>query len=680
MSDLTATTPLTPAQESTVYQPDQPWSDDFALKVAVQDFNRAESYRTSNHDWRWAEHNRLYQATVEQKFWEGTRIPRSSLPIFLSFEQIESMLPKILSAIFSDNPWFQVDPEPGTTADEARSARDILIRQLDNANVREVLRQWIKSGLQYGNGIFELSWIQKKTTRKKYVSKFEAQYKKGQMIDPATGQPAQAFTGYKRILEQKEFDELDNHPMLENILIEDFYIDPNCSTPQPQSGRYVATRKLMAVDEADALRENKLFNIPPKDILIEMAKHKTATQGDITKKSSETARQGYYNPGMDQTVDPGGKRLEVIRYCTADRWVYVFNREHVAYNEANPYGFIPFYCFPYADVLGRFYAMGMCDVLEGEQRFRTSLRNGRVDEIALNIHRPMIKRRGMTLPNYQMRQTPGRVWEVENPKEDLIFPEQPNILQNAYIEDQFSSAEAQKVTGMSDLAVLGTPGAGGNSASRTATGVGVQAQASFSRIQYLVENAEDLGIEPMLTDLWKLNQLYPPIKDMAVPIPGQEGKSYNVPPELIINSNVKFKMRASAKMQAKMALLQSFPLVLQTLANPVFMQQLAQQGEAIDFSEIVSMLLDMTGYKNRGDIIRKLTPQEKQSMNQPPQQDMIRMQMQRERLQSQQQTTQQKMQADQQMTQDQQQHELVQSITEKAMEAALQQEEPQRVQ
>src|SRR5216117_3962857 len=185
-----ATVSLTPEQEKKVYAPEQTWSDDFALKVVVQDFGRAESYRTANHDWRWREHDRLYEAWTPQIYWEGTNVPRSSVPVFLAFQPIEAMLPKILQPIFSDNPWFETDPFPGTSAAEARAARDLVLQQMDQAHVREVIRRWVKSGLIYGNGIMELCWLQRQTKRKRYRSRYE----------PRADEMGQ-LEGFERILE-----------------------------------------------------------------------------------------------------------------------------------------------------------------------------------------------------------------------------------------------------------------------------------------------------------------------------------------------------------------------------------------------------------------------------------------------------------------------------------------------
>ena len=664
--------PLTPQEEKRIYAPDQLWSDDFALKVCVQDFNKAEAYRTANHDWRWQTHDELYQGWVTKKFWEGTRYERASLPIYLCFEQIESMLPKILSAIFSDNPWFQSEAEPGTNAEEARQVRDMIRGQLDQTRVREIFRRWIKSGLQYGNGIMKLCWLNQQKKSVRFVPRFEQAFKTLPIMNPATGQPFQMPAGFRRVLDKKEYIEIENRPELKFVSIKDFYIDPNCSSPQPQDGGYCHERTLLTLAQCEALREHEEFNIPPKEMLIRMAQTKPSAQADNTKQTAETWRSGSWSPQIDQTVDPGGLTIEAIERWSEDRQVIVFNREWLAYNQPNPFGFIPYYNFPYADILDRFYAMGMCDVLEGEQRFRVALRNGRVDEIALNLHKPMIKKRGLTTPAYMMRVRPGQIWEADNPKEDYQFPEMPNVLTNAYIEDQYSQLEAQKITGMSDLAVLGTPSAGGNSASRTATGVGVQAQASFSRIQYIVENAEDMGIEPMLRDVEILNKLYPPIG--SVPVPGEDGAMSMLSPEVIINSNVKFKMRASAKMAARLSLQQSFPLVAQTLMNPEMLQYLAKQGKTVDFEEMIRMVLDMTGYRNRADLIRALSPEEMKMLAQPSTEETIKTQMQKERLASQEKTTTQKLTADQEMESERLSNELMRTVVTGAMKLVSDQE------
>jgi len=619
--------PLTPKQEQTVYTPDELWTDDFAVKVAIHDFNAAEAYRTQNQDWKWRNADELYQAWVVQKFWEGTRIPRASIGVYVAFEQIESMLPKILGAIFGDNPWFQADPIMGTSAEQARQWRNLLLNQLDETRVREIFRRCIKSALIYGNGIMKLSWDVCEYEKASWIPRMQP--KQESQMDALAGMQRR-FSGYERVLDKKSIKGIKNAPILDYYSIKDCYFDPNCSSPQIQDGRYFCTRRLVSVDDLDALREKSEYKIPDKNTLLEWARHKPSTQGDSTKSMAELYRLGFWSPQIDQTVDPGGLRIEVIEYITKDRLVWVGNRSKAILNMPNSYGFINYYNAFYTDVLDRPYSMGVCEVVEGEQRLQSSVLNARLDELALSIHRPVKKKRGVSTPQYMLRVRPGQVVEVTD-KDDYSLMETENITANAYVEVNASELRVQKTTGQADLYASGVPSSGGNSASRTATGIGAQVQASGSRIQYLVENLEDSFITPMLNDLVKLNQMFPPIGTSEA--------------EAIAMSQVKLSMRASAKMQSRMSLLQTFPLVFQTLANPAFVSQLAAQGVTPNWAELMAVLTDMTGYRNRADLIRPLTPEEKQQLGQPPATEMIRMQMQKERIEGQERITDKKLEA-----------------------------------
>lgn len=618
--------PLTTREEETVYTPTELWTDAFAAKIVCRDFDYAEQYRTQNADWRWRTANELYQGWVQQKYWEGTKIPRASIPVYVAFEQIESMLPKLMSAIFSDNPWFHAEPLGGTTPEQASRWSNLILDQLDKTRVREVVRRCLKSGLIYGNGILKLSWCLRQIERLEWIGKMKPRQQ--QSPDPLSGMGAK-FAGFERVLDKKTVREIENKPELEYVSLMDFYIDPNCSSPQVRDGRYVIERKLVTVEALQALRGTEPYKIPNDETLLQWATFKSTTQADNTKSTEELFRLGYWLPTDDKTADPGGKRVEILEYWTKDRTVLVANRQKAIYNTPNSYGFIPYYDSFYADVLDRFYAMGVCDVVEGEQRLQQALLNGRLDELALALHRPMIKKSGMKLPVYSLRTRPGQIWEAEDPSKDIRFLDIPNITSNAYIETQGSEMRVQKTTGQSDLYSSGTQSSGGNSASRTATGIGAQVQAGGSRIQYLVENCEDTFIEPMLNDVVTLNQMFPPV-----------GTSYE---DAIAMSKVAISLRASAKMQSRMSLMQTFPLVFQTMANPALMQQMAKQGKKFNWMELMRALTEFTGYRKMADLIIDMTPEEMQQLNQPPAEAMMKMQMQKERIAGQEKITGQKL-------------------------------------
>lgn len=628
--------PITESEKNTVYLPEKRWSNEYALKVAKADFETAEAYRTQNIDPRYVIADQLYLAWNPPKFWEGTRIPRSNVGIFTCFEQVESLLPRVMTAIFADYPkWFMCDGRLGTSQEEARNVQELMIAQMENlsthgiSTVREVFRRCFKDAFVYGNGVMELCWLEQAVKRFYTYRNMEPETKTFTIPGMGTMRvPTGRIT--KQIKTVPIVDQIEQ-PFLRNIRPQDFYVDPNCPSPIISDARYCASRRLMPIDEIEAYRDTDGFDIPDYQTLINLLQSKPVSQGDYTKAQTEAMRQMWWQPNDDTTADTAGKRLEVIEVTYKDRKVWMLNRKRVIYNKPNPYGFINYYDVFYCDVPGRYYGFAVTDVLEGEQRVQTSIINARLDELSLSIYKPIVKKRGGTQPAYQYKTRPGQVIEVENPKEDVVFPQPTNNTQDAYIEVQASDNRAQKITGGSDLAILGTPSSGGNSANRTATGIGAQVQATGSRIQYQVENNEDTVIEQVLSDWHTLNcRFLDPEK--VVQFLGQDGKNIVLDPLQIMNSRVKMSMRASAKMASRTALVQTMPMIMQTLMNPALIQQLGISGMGIDWVELERMLFDMMAYRPAAGIFRKLTEQEIQQMNQPPVTEQIRMQMQRERL------------------------------------------------
>lgn len=658
---------LTTTEEAKVHTPEQEWSDSFAAKVVRADFEKAQEYRRY-HDSRWELADRLYFGWEKQKTWEGTKIPRSSLGMFVVFQQIESLLPKVLSTIFSDTPWFEVTAMPQTSAKQAYAARDLLLyqleqaRRLENQSVREIFRRAIKSAFIYGNGIVELSWtdfIEKRLrhSRERIPETQKIPYN-GSTIELPNGR-------YRYEVQQKTQDRKHQFPQLSYVSLKDFYIDPNCPGPQVQQARYAQKRALVTVDYLKSKRGQDGFYIPNDAELLSMAKHKSQRLADAGKASAEAARGNNWRPNEDTSLDPGAKLIELIVDYRKDRCVWLVNpgdmTEYVCYNEKNEFGFIPFFDFFYTDALDRFYGLSVTDVTEGEHRLQGAIVNARIDELALSIHAARIKKRGSSIPSYQLRRRPGQIIEAENPKDDIVKEEVQNVTQQAFIEVAASDGRVQKTTGITDLAVMGTPGGGGNSANRTATGIGVQTQAAFSRLTYIVENMEDNSVEPVLSHMHRLNTIFLD-PDEIIPIVGQE-----IDPVEILNADVQFTMRASSKMQSRTALMQLFPPFWQTVMNPELMQIMSRQGKTFDLEEMFTVFLDVSGFKTKGRFIRPLTKEEQAAMQAAQSQEQNpEIQKQRERMASM-----------SKMQEDQNEADMQQTIVDKAMDLAIEHQKPE---
>jgi hypothetical protein len=623
--------PLNTQQEITVIAPQQAWNNDYACTVVNKDFSEWESYRQQNHDKRFQNSDQLFLAWCPQKVWDGTRIPRSSLGNFLTMQQEETLLDSIMAAIFplEDN----VEPIPmfGTSMFQARLAFMLIMEQMRNSEdgystIREVIRRTFKQGFLYGNGIMEVSWQYVESIKNIAVPVWEsATY--NQMYSSMYG------SAPKRHLAVHAIPYVKNQPMLSSIDIRDFYIDPHTNSPNIQKARGCAVRQLVTKEDIAKYRGMATFDVPSDTGLQLLVNAKNSTVGDQSKQIGESYRAVNYSATNDYTGNPNDKRLELIRYFNHNRNIWILNRKWIMYNQPNALGCLPFLNSFYIDVPNHFYGLSMADVCEPEQRLQQSIINARIDELALSIHSPFVKKRGDGLQQGALRMVPGKVIELESPA-DFKKLEWPNITQQAYLEVSASEQRNQKTTGLTDTASFGVGSAGGNSANRTATGVNSQVQAAGKRIAGIVNNLDSNFIEPLFDLLHRYNRTFLNPEQVFNLI----GIPQGVNPLAVIHADVRFRSQAGRKMQTRSMILQVMPQLLPFLLNPEVMNLLAQQsGMVLDIKAVMD---DMSDALNVGEMqwFRQMNPQEVQAatqMNPNVIKAQTAMQMQQQRLQAQ---------------------------------------------
>lgn len=590
---------ISPKQLPDVNLENQPFSfgaqsidDATALKLVMRDFHNYESYRRMNHDNRWNGSDALYCAYMPQKYWEGTKVPKASHADPIAFQQIETALPIIENALFSNSDWFRVEPEPGADPKEAEAIQAHLQYLLDHdtddtgKTARRELDLPIKSVLTYGNG------------------------------------------GVKTY-----YDPVKKRPCIEWVDIRDLFIDPACKTPAIAEARSVVERKFMTVEELWDMRDQKGMKIPPQPILNYFAKNPAYSISENTKTMQEAFRGVNYVPHQaDYTTNPADRRVEVLIYYTKNRIIWILGREWVAFNDPNPYGFIPFDFAPCFIFLSRFYAISYPDMLENPQRYSEALYNARLNELALSINPPKVKKQGGLLLPSQERYYPGQTFQVQNPKDDVLFPTVPNATQNIMGDIDYIHIGADKLTGVNGPSMgQFAPG----NVNRTASGVGAQVQGASSRLYYIIKNIEDYLICPMLYKMYKLIQYHAADTDL-LPALGQNDQQIQIGASAF-KSPMRFRMMAATKMLTRDKMLQVLPVLQQYYMNGSFIQQLHSAGKTVDFDILSQFIQDATGTGEAYRIVRPMTPQEQQALNQPPPEAVMQQQMKQADLQSRQQ-------------------------------------------
>jgi hypothetical protein len=635
---------------NTQQAPINDWSNANAFKIAHANFQHAERYKQQNCERRYREAMRLFLAATTRKNWEGTKVARSAMPVYLALQQIEALLPHVIGTLFNGE--FPVDarPFPGTNPDQARAALELIRWQLlwldpqvgpvPFISLRELFRRGYKSDLIFGNQIMEVGWSQ---TERKYMRYDKMLVPKRQLAPSPTGGVFMAPTGeYDIQAVAREETQTISKPIARNVDIRDFFWDPNCPSQCIQEGRYAAHRQFPTVTELMQYSGQPGFETFTEQDLLALAKKRSQRPADSSKAMAETYRGNNWNPMLEYNDNPALCRLEVVRYSQADRIVWIVpnaDENAVLYNAPNEYGFINFLTSSYTDVPGRWDGLSICDLVEGDQHLAMSILDARIDELNLIVHPPIIWNTQMSAPSSpsQKRLRPGAEWKVSGPwKEAVGRLEMGNVTAQAFVEVDALERRSQKTTGVTDTAVIGAPSAGGNSALRTATGVSSLSNAAGTRIEYQVENKQDHILVPLVYMIHWLNRRFlDPAQAQA--ILGPDGAQLTIDNSDVMNAEVMFEWQAGSRRRTKQALQSGgLQMVLQSTLNAPLIQALAAQGVKPDYMEVAHMIgdaLDRPG----NSLFVKMTPEEMQAHQQQSQLNdlMVKMQMQTERIKAQ---------------------------------------------
>lgn len=554
--------------------------DAYALQVVKETFWAYEQYRSQNHDPRWNSHESLYLGWLPPRMWEGTQTPRSHLGMPVSFSQVESAFPAIYQALFLEDEWFKVNPEPGSDPQEAKAIQAHLRYSLvhpradytGNAEIEFELA--IKQQLLHGNGGIGIEW-----------------------------------------------DSEAGHPRIEWVDIRDFYIDPGCPVPSVDAARSIIRRKLCTIDELDALRSDPRMKIPSKEVLVNMARNSQYVYADKTKQVSEALRGNNYNPSQHEwSPVPAERKIECLVYYSKHRIIWVLNREWVVYSEKNPYGFIPFCFAPCIPFPGRFYGISYPDIIENPQRYIEALYNGRLDGLALALRPPRVRKRGSVLTASQQRWSPGSVQEADDPSKDVAVLAVQGDTSGIMGDVAYLEGMVRELTGNGTGVSQPKPG----NANRTATGMNIQAGATSARIWPLVKHVEDYMIVPMLYKMYKMVQVhtYP---GQLLPALGKDNEHMQVGAESF-NKPVRFTMLASSKMLTREKLAQVVPFLAQFMLNGPFVQGIQASGQTVDFDVFGDMIQAATGTSSAYRLIRPMNEQEIKAKQTPPPQVVMEQQ------------------------------------------------------
>lgn len=606
-------------------------SDEAALQLVVQETEQTDSWLDEK-QWtlRWREADTLYQPPIGVQVWENTTVPRANVIRFTVATHVNSILPKLVSGLFYEDPPFLLRPRPGTTENTTRAIGAVENAQLDEMDFQEEVRRGFLFGLVFGTSIWKWGW--KKETKVRHIYKRSKQPLKSTdlhgKVTPISSRESDQFT-------VQDYEDVVDRPFFEAKDLRYVLVDPACRIGDIRKAGFVTDRmylnyydlcKLTDETYIDADGKEQLrYNLPseseirswfePPETSTEIPN--TAAQANLNTTLLHHARQ----PWQEHSADPLLRPLEVLERWDCGKVLTVLQRRKLIRKETNEFGCIPFYSCNWWDIPDAFWGMGLGRVLGQDQRIQQGMINACLDMTSLIVNPTYVRSAGANVPTQQIRQRLGGIIDVTGDVEKAFkILDSPRIDPSIFAEIQQSEARAESYSGANEQLVQGSlPAQGRTSMGRTATGAGALQAATESRIGGFIETFIRQVYEPWLYQMHELNCERLPLSTLRDILKGANVNDFDLEKfteEDFFTARFKFDVLAGAHLAAKQQMAQSMVMMVQLFENPPLMEQLANEGKKVDIEELFHMIHDLSGFKNYYQIIKPMTAQERQQKQQ----------------------------------------------------------------
>lgn len=615
------TDPVAAADVSTPddISPDPKYTDEAVLSIVVQDYNTAAQW-LNDRLWvmHWRETDTLYQSPRTQAIFEGSSVTRSNVSRFNVAKSVNSLAPGISNAIFSDPTPFDVIPRPRTHADSARAWKALLSIALKLCDFKPELNYGIEGMVNQGTVIFKIGW-------EEYTEK-EIRYERKKAPDkvqmPLGGDPILVFTKETDDFERVEKDVVKKKPIFEKCELGTVFPNPKWASPnQMWKAGWVVHEFYLNYDDLKKLRQNPDYDIPDDETL----RYIFTRDEEQTEPTNIVAVTLNSNPAVhhaaredqESSEDPLQKPMQVLEWWSEFEVRAVLQQKVVIRNQKHNLKRIPYLSANFWNVENAGLGMGVGRIAGSDQRVDQGVTNAALDIVAFSVQPEYAIARGANVPTQDQRRRLGgiRLVDGNDATKAVALVPQPIVPPDAWRVLQQSNMTADATTGSDQAAVQGVLPQRGSSVGRSGTGAGMLQAASQGRLQSPIERVVDGVLIPFLEFLFDIipqemtvAEIRALLADYAEPI-------------LIdfydfLNADVEFDMLAGARLAARARMAQALPFLLEIFGNQALVQQLSQVGWKVNVLEVTNMVMDVSGWPNRRDLIVKMTDEEKQAMQQ----------------------------------------------------------------
>jgi hypothetical protein len=595
------------------------YTDEAVLSIVVQDYERASAW-LNDRRWplQWNETDILYQSPRTLSVFEGSSVTRANVSRFTVAKQVNSLAPALTGAIFSDATPFEIRPRPNTHQDTARAWKELIGEMLEQISFKQELSYGIQGMVNQGTVIFKGGWETETTVETHYKRK-----KAPPQVTMPLGNKVTVFTKESDEFEAIDVEVTHNRPTFEKCELGEIFVDPKWKNPnQIWKAKWIIHEKYLDYNDLSLLRENPDYDIPPDDVLRAMFMPDSPEQTESISALDESLKANLSihhaaNRDEDFSEDPLTKPMQVLEWWSKTEVRCVLQKKCVIRNKPHKMPDKPFFSANYWDMDNAGYGMGVGRIAGADQRVEQGMINALLDILAFAVQQEYAVARGANVPTQDQRRRLGGIRMVDgsDATKAIALVAQPQVPPDAWRAIQAVVGSAEGATGADQASVQGSLPGRGSSFGRSGTGAGVIGNASTTRLQSPLERIIDGVFLPFLRFLYYMVRERMPISEIR-DVLAERTADLIVDFQDFMDSTVKFDTLAGTRLAARNRMAQALPFLLEVFGNQALVGQLSETGWKVNAMELVNMVLDMSEWKNKRDLIVPMTPEEKQNQQQ----------------------------------------------------------------
>jgi hypothetical protein len=590
-------------------------SGDLALVVGSAE--KAETY-LNNKQWNllWRDADLLYQAPRPMTAYENTYVLEPNVQRFTVAKVCNAVVPKLYKGLFYADPPMILRPRPGTSQNVVDAKTALFSSLLDSSDFKLQTRWGLEQMAHLGTAIWKWGIDFKEIEveeRKATVNSISAGPTEIGLNDIVATEDAPNIVTKKRVIP---------FPFFEHREISRVLVAPNLEVSDIRKADYVVDLRYMDFYQLTALRDglkDKDNKLPegwdfPDDLKTLWMPPAEANfiQTPRVDQTSTVVGAVHHSEDINISISPDllFKKLEVLEYWDNRRKIVVLARKKVLFTGDNPFKQIPFLSANWWNRRKAFYGMGLGLIVGQNQRVDQGTINAILKILSFGVNPIYLRRRDANAPTQMIRTSLGKILTVDGePADAYKLLEVPKVPSEVWSALQESEKATESSSGADGMLVQGSTSGPRTSMGRTAGGASILAGASADRLDGPLDNFIEQVFKPFLYILDYLVFHY--ISDAEIQfIVGEElGKDYKVDLQSFHNSKFEYEVLAGSSLAAKRIMAQSMTLITEIFQNPTIQQNLAEiNQEYVDFKPILNMWMEASEWKNRQDIIKKMTP------------------------------------------------------------------------